>query len=254
MVVIAPGFVAASVSSSALEQEAKALMESGWWSDYSFNYTSFSYCEELTSIKCNDGRSVIGIIMYGVDLGDKVKKFNFSSFPNLVSLGLKNTGLRGSIPQEIGTLSKLTFLSLSQNNLTGELSPSITNLTQLEVFKISNNSISGPIPDELGKLKNLYFLDLSYNNLTGSIPSILGLLSHNSLTGSIPSELFGDLPRLSHIDLSYNYLTGNIPLSLSNINDLNLSNNSLEGRIPDDFKKFGLATFIGNKNLCCDIK
>ena len=91
--------------------------------------------------------------MDGVYLGDKVRKFNFSSFPNLVHLTLRNTGLRGSIPQEIGTLSKLTYLHLSSNHLRGELSPSITNLTQLEYFYIHDNLIGGPIPDELGKLK-----------------------------------------------------------------------------------------------------
>ena len=134
-----------AAQSSALEQEAKALMESGWWNEsyYSINYTSFSYCEELESIRCNDGQSVIGIDMLAVYLGYKVRKFNFSSFPNLVSLNLYDTGLRGSIPQEIGTLSKLTSLDLSWNNLTGELSPSITNLTQLEAFYISNNLITG---------------------------------------------------------------------------------------------------------------
>jgi Leucine-rich repeat (LRR) protein len=125
-----------AAQSSALEQEAKALMESGWWSHYSFNYTSFSYCQQDGSIQCNDGGSVIGIDMSGVYLGDKVRKFNFSSFPNLERLNLWNTGLEGSIPQEIGTLSKLTYLDLSLNNLTGELSPSITNLTQLEEFYI----------------------------------------------------------------------------------------------------------------------
>uniref|UniRef100_A0A2N9IA44 non-specific serine/threonine protein kinase n=1 Tax=Fagus sylvatica TaxID=28930 RepID=A0A2N9IA44_FAGSY len=91
-----------AAQSSALEQEAKALMESGWWSHYSFNYTSFSYCEGHESIHCNDGRSVIGINMDGAYLGDKVRKFNFSSFPNLVRLSIGSTALRGSIPQEIG--------------------------------------------------------------------------------------------------------------------------------------------------------
>uniref|UniRef100_A0A2N9FYV5 non-specific serine/threonine protein kinase n=1 Tax=Fagus sylvatica TaxID=28930 RepID=A0A2N9FYV5_FAGSY len=104
-----------AAQSSALEQEAKALMESGWWSHYSFNYTSFSYCGQVESIRCNDDRSVIGIYLDKFYLEDQ-----------------------GSIPQDIGTLSKLTYLDLSKNNLSGELSPSITNLTQLE--KIESES------------------------------------------------------------------------------------------------------------------
>ena len=43
---------------------------------------------------------------------------------------------------------KLTSLYLSHNNLTGELSPSITNLSQLEAFYISNNLITGYITPE----------------------------------------------------------------------------------------------------------
>ncbi|GMY13607.1 MDIS1-interacting receptor like kinase 2-like isoform X6 [Fagus crenata] len=230
-----------AAQSSALEQEAKALMESGWWS-HDFNHTSISYCEQVGSIECNDGGSVIWINMGGVYLGDKVRKFNFSSFPNLVHLTLRNTGLRGSIPQEIGTLSKLTYLHLSENNLTGELSPSITNLTQLEEFYISNNLVSGAIPDELGKLKNLSILGLSHNKLTGSIPSALGLLtnlsflglSDNKLTGSIPSAL-GLLTNLSLLDLSFNEINGSIVSEigqLKNLVKLDLQQNKLTGPLP----------------------
>ncbi|GMY13603.1 MDIS1-interacting receptor like kinase 2-like isoform X6 [Fagus crenata] len=233
-----------AAQSSALEQEAKALMESGWWSHYSFNYTSFSYCGQVESIQCNSGGSVIGINMSGIYLGDKVRKFNFSSFPNLERLSLWNTGLRGSIPQEIGTLSKLTFLHLSENHLTGKLSPLITNLTQLRVFYISSNLISGPIPNELGKLKNLSFLDLSYNKFTGSIPSALGLLtnlylldlSFNEINGSIVSEI-GLLKNLSKLDLQQNKLTGSIPLSLGQLTNLtyfSLSSNQINGFIPPE--------------------
>ena len=68
--------------------------------------------------------------MSGVNLGDEFRKFNFSSFPNLVHLELNTTGLQGSIPPEIGTLSKLTHLDLSWNNLTGDLPFSLTNLNQ----------------------------------------------------------------------------------------------------------------------------
>jgi Leucine-rich repeat (LRR) protein len=54
---------------------------------------------------------------------------------------------------EIGTLSKLTYLDLSLNNLTGELSLSLTNLTQLLHFDISENLITGFIPQRIRKFK-----------------------------------------------------------------------------------------------------
>ena len=83
--VILAGFVAASQSSS-LEPEAKSLVESGWWNGYS-NYTSLSHCEWY-GITCNAEGSVTEIDMVGSYLEDKFRKFNFSSFPNLVRLNL----------------------------------------------------------------------------------------------------------------------------------------------------------------------
>ena len=153
--IIAAGCVA-EPKSSLLEQEAKALLESGWWSWWSnyTNGTSLSHCK-WDGIKCNEGGHVTKIDITGAYLGDKNRKFNFSSFPNLVFLRLCHTGLRGSIPPEIGTLSKVTHLNLSSNNLTGELPLSLTNLIQLVTLDLSYNSIFGLIHKRMGSLKNL---------------------------------------------------------------------------------------------------
>ena len=216
-----------AAKSSALELEAKALLESGWWSsNYTTDGSSLSHCA-WPEIICNDGGSVIEIDMEEVYLGDKFRKFNFSSFPNLEVLSLYNTGLQGSIPPEIGTLSKLTFLSLSMNNLTGNLPLSLANLTQLETFDISSNLISGSIPKELGNLKNLRYLYLSNNTLTGPIPSTLSLLtglsdldlSSNEISGSIPSEI-RFLKNLGYLDLQQNKLTGPLPSFLWHLTNL----------------------------------
>ncbi|KAK7860823.1 putative lrr receptor-like serine/threonine-protein kinase [Quercus suber] len=247
--------VVAAAKSSALELEAKALLESGWWSsNYTTNGSSLSHCL-WPGIFCGVGGSVVKIgMVYGVHLGDKFRKFNFSSFPNLELLHLYNTGLQGSIPPEIGTLSKLAYLSLSMNNLTGNLPLSLANLTQLETFDISSNLISGSIPKELGNLKNLSFLDLSNNTLTGPLPSTLSLLTNltylslnsnqmnlrtlslawNQISGFIPVEI-ADCSSLYNLTLSHNYLTGTISFDMSNLYllvYLDLSYNNLSGFIP----------------------
>ena len=77
-------FIAASESSL----EAKALQESGWWTHQSLNHCDWN------EISCNDDGSVTMIDMDGIYLGDNIiRKFNFSSFPNLVLLNIRNTGL-----------------------------------------------------------------------------------------------------------------------------------------------------------------
>ena len=80
---------------------------------------------------------------------------------------------------------RVTELKLLENNLNGEISPELGNLTSLEILDLSqdistpsHNTLIGEIPPELGNLTNLKILDLSYNMLSGEIPSGLGGLSN----------------------------------------------------------------------------
>ncbi|CAA0828332.1 Protein NSP-INTERACTING KINASE 1 [Striga hermonthica] len=103
-------------------------------------------------------------------------------------------------------------------NLSGSLSPSIGNLTNLQFILLQNNNITGTIPASIGNLVNLKTIDLSDNLFTGSLPSTLGQLktlqymrlNNNSLSGGIPMSLT-DLTELSLMDLSYNNLSGPVP-------------------------------------------
>ncbi|KAL4638732.1 hypothetical protein ACB092_03G167500 [Castanea dentata] len=261
-IVIAAGSMATSKSSS-LKQEVQALMESGWWSGSS-NYTS-SHCDWL-GIKCNFGGSITEIDIAGnIYLGDKFRKFNFSSFPNLVRLSLSNNQILGSIPFEIGSLSKLTH-NLSHNYLTGQLPLSLANLTKLVKFDISFNGITGSIPKEFGNFKNLLELNLSHNKFTGPIPSTLGLLTNlsnlnlpfNEINGSIVSEI-GLLKNLLNLDLRQNKLTGPIPSSLghlTNLVSLSLSSNQINGSIPQEIgnMKNLNGLFLNNNMLIGNMK
>ncbi|CAD6337057.1 unnamed protein product [Miscanthus lutarioriparius] len=55
--------------------------------------------------------------------------------------------------------------------LSGRLSPSIGNLTNLEILLLEKNHITGTIPPEIGRLGRLMELNLSSNHLYGEIPS-----------------------------------------------------------------------------------
>lgn len=109
-------------------------------------------------------------------------------------------------------------LGTPSQNLSGTLSPSIGNLTNLKIVLLQNNNIRGPVPGEIGRLSNLRTLDLSSNHFNGEIPPSLGhlttlqymRLNNNSLSGEIPMSL-ANLTELSLLDLSFNNLSGPIP-------------------------------------------
>ncbi|KAL1331321.1 hypothetical protein AAHE18_12G176000 [Arachis hypogaea] len=151
-------------------------------------------------------------------------------------------GLIGSIPKEIGTLTKLSNLVLSNNSLYGKLPPTLSNLTQLLSLYVSFNSLSGSIPSTFGLLENLIFLKLDSNQIEGPIPLQIGNLSnliwlnlsHNLLNGSIPFTL-GQSKNLRSLYLDSNQIEGHIPIEIGNLKQLqilNLSSNYLSGQIP----------------------
>lgn len=109
-------------------------------------------------------------------------------------------------------------LAAPSQSLSGSISPSIGNLTHLQILLLPNNNISGTVPSELGRLQIIETIDLSDNLLTGDIPSSLSQikslqylrLNNNSLTGAIPLSMV-NMTRLTFLDLSFNNLSGPVP-------------------------------------------
>ncbi|KAJ6396277.1 hypothetical protein OIU77_021327 [Salix suchowensis] len=109
-------------------------------------------------------------------------------------------------------------LGIPSQNLSGTLSPTIGNLTNLQTVLLQSNNITGPIPAEIARLSKLHTLDLSDNFFTGKIPSSLGYLrsleymrlNNNSLYGEFPLSL-ANMTQLVLLDLSFNNLTGPLP-------------------------------------------
>jgi internalin A len=112
-----------------------------------------------------------------------------------------------SLPAEIGQLTNLTMLDLSNNQLTS-LPAEIGQLTNLTMLDLSNNQLTS-LPAEIGQLTNLTMLDLSNNQLT-SLPAEIGQLTnltmldlrHNQLT-SLPAEI-RKFAKLEMLDLRKN--------------------------------------------------
>ncbi|GER55588.1 receptor-like protein [Striga asiatica] len=112
------------------------------------------------------------------------------------------------------TLSLVTSIDLSMNNLSGDIPSEITSLVQLISLNLSRNNLTGSIPDNIGSMKQLESLDFSMNSLSGNIP------------GSITTMSF-----LNSLNLSYNHLTGRIPEStqIRGLNESSFISNNLCG-------------------------
>ncbi|TXG67233.1 hypothetical protein EZV62_008508 [Acer yangbiense] len=105
---------AATSESSDIRLEREALLKSGWWSKIN---NPVHHCNWI-GITCNQATSIslFGSIGKAGELG----QFNFSRFPNLEYFNVFYNNLSGTIPAEVGALSKFVHLDLSYNNLTGK--------------------------------------------------------------------------------------------------------------------------------------
>ena len=103
-------------------------------------------------------------------------------------VGLHRNALSGEIPAELGSLSNLFAMQLTDNSLSGEIPAELGSLSKLLALDLGGNQLSGEIPAELGGLSILGFLGLGGNQLSGCVPSSL-----EDQVDRYKSEL-GDLP------------------------------------------------------------
>ncbi|MBA0778541.1 hypothetical protein Gotri_006392, partial [Gossypium trilobum] len=216
---------------------------------------------KLTSLEFLDvsSNSLLSLSTSGNDVN--------SSFPQLATVIFSGCSVR-QFPNFFRT-SKLTFLDLSNNVISGGISKweaegweglvsldlSHNFLTALEQFPGNNlgylnlrsNLLQGPILStclnpQIPSSKKLSVIIISKNKLTGNIPSsICNLssldvldLSENSLSGTI-SDCFGNLRSLEFLNLQMNNFYGKIPDSFVNKSELShllLNDNQLEGLVP----------------------
>ncbi|CAI9765303.1 unnamed protein product [Fraxinus pennsylvanica] len=189
----------------------------------------------------------------------------FIYLPELNFLELQNNMLSGILSERGNSSSnpsKLGQMNLSNNQFSGILPFSLSNLSSLQILLLSGNNFSGPIPPSIGELHQVLKLDLSRNSLAGKIPPEIGNcvhltyldLSQNSLSGSIPPEICNNRI-LNYLNLSRNHLNDTIPNSIGSIKSLttaDFSFNDLSGKLPEsgEFSVFNASSFVGNPRLC----
>ncbi|EFJ36453.1 hypothetical protein SELMODRAFT_404473 [Selaginella moellendorffii] len=118
---------------------------------------------------------------------------------SVYSISLPASGFTGEFPRGLDKCSSLTYLDLSQNELSGSIPPNVCSiLPYLVAFDIHENSFSGSIDTSFNNCTYLNNLDLSENRFSGPIPGQIGVL-----------------PRLTKFDVSNNQFSGPIPSSLT---------------------------------------
>ncbi|KAG0624190.1 hypothetical protein M758_3G230200 [Ceratodon purpureus] len=173
------------------------------------------------------------------------------SLITVVGLTLREASVSGSLPEAIGDLAPLMFLTLTGNlDLTGPLPITLANLSySLITLDLHNNNFDGSIPSSISYLYRLHTLDLSNNSLTGAIPDFYFhtelqtlALRGNKLDGQIAMDAFLSLKSLITMDLSSNHFSGPIPMlvadtyqnqGLSMIKHINLSRNAFSESLSD---------------------
>ncbi|XVE52916.1 hypothetical protein DITRI_Ditri02bG0162800 [Diplodiscus trichospermus] len=179
----------------------------------------------------------------------RLSSYNISEFPIFIKdstfveqIDLSNNKIHGHVPEWITSrcLALTGLLFLSNNKLSGEISPSFCN-SSLGILDLSNNHLNGRIPHCLGNFSySTSVLDLRMNNFYGGIPEFencqalttLGL-NGNQLEGVLPPSLL-NCKELEILDVGNNKITGEFPRwlgSLPNLKVLVLRSNKFHGPI-----------------------
>lgn len=167
----------------------------------------------------------------------------------VVRLNLGVMNLDGRLPDEIGNLTALKRLLLSENKkLVGPLPEGLYNLESLETLIIKFSGIEGGISSSISKLTNLDTLDLwgDLRYAANHTP-----ISCNRLSGYLPKEL-GELKKLRFLRIGRNDFEGELPNEIGKMENLNFfdfADCKIEGGIPKSFGKMNnLVTMFASGN------
>jgi len=92
--------------------------------------------------------------------------------PRVFSITLSGKNITGSIPVELTKLSALVELRLDGNSFSGQI-PDFSACHNLQYIHLENNQLTGELPPSLGDLPNLKELYVQNNKLSGQVPKSL---------------------------------------------------------------------------------
>ncbi|CAL2252070.1 unnamed protein product [Prunus armeniaca] len=213
----------------ALKEIVKQLGKTEW--NFSVNpCDKYANWDMANTLGCNcsyrdEFCHVVSIFLRGQDFGGVLPP-SIAKLPYITQVDFSRNYLSGTIPPEWAS-TKLELLSVSVNNLSGQIPRYLGNITTLINLNLETNLFSGTVPPELGNLVNLEIFILSANNLTGELPVAFTNLaklrefriSSNNFTGKIPDYL-ENFKQLKKLEIQASGLSGPIPSSISVLSNL----------------------------------
>mmetsp|Transcript_4680 Transcript_4680/g.8302 ORF Transcript_4680/g.8302 Transcript_4680/m.8302 type:complete len:1578 (-) Transcript_4680:1925-6658(-) len=210
-----------------------------------------SYPHRYVTISCE--YHVYGLSRELIELPPEISRFT-----NLRYLSLRGL-VKGQVPQQLGSLSKLRAINFLEGKISGSIPNSIGKLKYLQEFSLEGETFSMPIPDSFFSLHELGEVVLKFSKPTGmpldprwGDTNVHSLRLELGLTGPLPVEL-GKSEALSHLELQNNNLAGPFPSVVANISGLeflNIENNQFTGTVPANLSKDlpHLHTLVLNSN------
>ncbi|XP_024641507.2 receptor-like protein EIX2 [Medicago truncatula] len=202
----------------------------------------------------------------------------------LENLNLEGNALEGEINElHLTNFSKLKVLSLSYNSLSLKFPHSWVPPFKLTSLKLASCKLGSSFPSWLQTQRSILRLDISDTGLNGGVPEwfwnnslnmILMNMSHNNLIGTIPNFPY-KLSQISAVILNSNQFEGGVPSFLlqvsilllsgnkfshlfsflcdknapaTNLVTLDLSNNQIEGQLPNCWNSVNTLLFLDLRN------
>jgi hypothetical protein len=156
----------------------------------------------------------------------------------LSSLHLSRTLIPSKlIPNEIGQLTNLTTIQLFSSQ--GPIPTSISCLTKLKYLQMTGDALTGTIPESMSSLTQLTAMYIYLTRMQGTIPEIFyGMknmqvleLRSNRFFGNFPSSIIA-LTNLFSLDFRYNFFSGILPSLPSSLYALDIAGNDFTGISP----------------------
>ena len=139
----------------------------------------------------------------------------------LTDLNLRFNNLRGTLPEDLFSLTNLRSLNLANNKFESTLPTRFADLRRLRTLRLGSNEFTGPLAP-FNHAVTLTTIDLSFNRLSGKIPkTFLNRMSSSAIL---------------EVNLASNMLTGDIPVELDRF--INLTLYLRDNRIDDIPKIF----------------